>query len=80
MAADALIVSMARRGPGQMLGMEGPHAAGMGSAASVLDTVTGGEYSKLSTQLDSVEFWLKISIFASCVAGVAGLAMLFRRR
>jgi len=78
--AEALIVSMRRRGPGQMLGMEGEHVAGLGDAASVLDTVTGGEYSRISSQLDRLEFWLKISIGASCIAGVAGLVALFRRR
>lgn len=78
--ADALIVSMVRRGPGQMLGMEGEHVAGLGSAASVLDTVTGGEYSRLSSQLDDLSFWLRISVFASCLAGVAGLVTLLRRR
>jgi hypothetical protein len=78
--ADALIVSMVRRGPGQMLGMEGDHVQGMGSPASVLDTVTGGEYSRLSAQLDDLSLWLKISIFASCIAGAAGLAMLLRKR
>jgi hypothetical protein len=74
--ADALIVSMRQRGPGQMLGMEGPH---LGSA-SVLDTVTGGEYSAIRGQLDRLELALKVSIFASCLAGVAALAVLFRRR
>jgi hypothetical protein len=71
--ASALIVSMQRRGPGQMLGLPD----GMGDP-SVLDTLTGGEYSRLSAQLDRLELALKVSIFASCIAGVAGLAIIFR--
>jgi len=70
-------VGMRRRGPGQMLGLEGPH---MGDAASVVDTLTGGEYSRFSAQLDRLELALKISIFASCLAGAAGLVILLRRR
>lgn len=77
MAVEALIVGMRKRGPGQMLGMEGRH---MGDVPSVLDTISGGEYSRFAAQLDRLELALKISIFASCLAGVAGLAILFTSR
>lgn len=60
-----------------MLGMEGAH---MGDVPTVLDTITGGEYSRMGQQLDRLELLLKFSIAASVVAGVAGLMVLFRRR
>lgn len=77
MPVEALIVSMRRRGPGQMLGLEGTH---MGDASNVIDTLTGGEYSRLGGQLDNVEMLLKVAIAASIVAGVAGLFTIFRGR
>lgn len=52
----------------------------MGSVPSVIDTVTGGEYSRMGAQLDRLELALKVSIVASCFAGIAGLVILFRRR
>jgi hypothetical protein len=71
---QALIVSMQRRGPGQMMGLDG-----MGDPG-VLDTLTGGEYSRLAAQLDRLELALKVSILASCIAGVAGLVIIFQKR
>lgn len=74
---EALIVNIRRRGPGQMLGVEGPH---MADVPGVLDTITGGEYTRFGQQLDRLELLLKVSIAASLVAGMAGLAVLFTRR
>lgn len=71
--AQAIVVNMRRRGPGQMLGLSLP------SGAEVLDTITSGEYSSRISQLDRLELLLKVSIAASCVAGLAGLMVLFRR-
>jgi len=55
-----------------MLGMDGP--------SDVLNQLTGGEYRKLTDQLDRLEFALKLSIAASLLAGMAALGMLLRRR
>lgn len=74
---EALIVNTRRRGPGQMAGMEGRH---MGSVPSVIDSVTGGEYSRFGSQLDRLELGLKVAIFASCLSGLAALVVLFRKR
>lgn len=73
-AVEALIVNTAQRGPGQLSGI------GDAGAASVLDNITGGEYSRVGARLDSLELWLKVSIIASVVAGAAGLLVLFRRK
>lgn len=74
MPVSALLVNTKRRGPGQMQGLN------MGDASNLLDTLTAGEYSSRIAQVDRLELLLKISIAASLVAGVAGLASLFRGR
>jgi len=74
MSVEALLVSTRRRGPGQMQGL------GMGDAANLLDTLTSGEYSSRIAQLDRLELLLKLSIAASLIAGIAGLASLVRGR
>ena len=67
---EALIVNTPeRRRQVQMRGLE--------AVPGVIDTITGGEYSRMGTQLDRVELYLRISIIASLVAGVAGLASIF---
>lgn len=71
---EALLVSTRRRGPGQMQGL------GMGDATNLLDTLTSGEYSSRISQLDRLELLLKVSIAASLVAGIAGLASMLRGR
>ncbi len=77
MAVDALIVNMRRRGPGQMLGLDDARAT-MG-APNILDSLTGGDFSKLQGELGTLETLLKVSIAASVIAGIAALAMLLRR-
>ncbi len=72
MSVEALLVSTRRRGPGQMQGL------GIGDATSILDTLTSGEYSNRTAQLDRLELALKVSIVASIIAGIAGLASLLR--
>jgi hypothetical protein len=62
---EALVVNHVRRGPGQMLGM---------GDGGILNTLTGGEYDRVSAQLDRLETALKISIAASVVAGAVALA------
>lgn len=74
MSVEALLVSTKRRGPGQMQGFA------MGDASNLLDTLTSGEYSSRIAQLDRLELLLKLSIAASLVAGIAGLASLLRGR
>lgn len=74
MSVEALLVSTKRRGPGQMQGLS------MGDASNILDTLTSGEYSSRIAQLDRLELALKVSIVASCIAGIAGLASLLRGR
>jgi hypothetical protein len=80
MSVSALLVSTKRRGPGQLQGLEGFDGLGIGDATNLLDTLTSGEYSSRIAQLDRLELALKISIVASCVAGIAGLAVLMRGR
>lgn len=75
---DALVVNMRRRGPGQMLGLD--QMRDMGAAPpSLLDTLTSGEYSSRVQQLDRLELALKVSIAASLIAGIAGLAVLLKK-
>jgi hypothetical protein len=69
---EALIVNHIRRGPGQM--------TGMGDAAGVLNTLTGGEYDRVATQLNTLEIALKVSIVASVVAGAFAAAAFLRGR
>jgi hypothetical protein len=69
---EALIVNTAER--------PGLQGGDVFSTPNVIDSITGGEYSRMGLQLDRLELWLKVSIVASCVAGIAGLAILFRRR
>jgi len=71
---EALLVSTRRRGPGQMQGL------GMGDATNLLDTLTSGEYSSRISQLDRLELLLKVSIAASLIAGIAGVASMLRGR
>lgn len=75
---EAVVVNMRKRGPGQMLGLE--DAPTMGGPTGLLDTLTAGEYSQAKAQLDRLELALTVSIVASCIAGIAGLACLLRRR
>jgi hypothetical protein len=75
MPVDALVVNMRRRGPGQMLGLDN-----LGDATGLLDNLTGGEYTSRMQQLDRLELALKVSIVASCIAGIAGLASLLSRK
>ncbi len=74
MSVSALLVSSKRRGPGQMQGLS------MGDASGLLDTLTSGEYSARIAQVDRLELLLKVSIVASIIAGVAGLASLLKGR
>lgn len=67
---DAMVVNTVRRGPRQMTGM------GDNILTGLLDRVTGGEISATQAQLDRLEIALKVSIAASVVAGIAGLAVL----
>ncbi len=69
---NALVVNTVRRGPQQMTGM-----GDTGSALlNAVDALTGGQVSSTQHQLDRLELALKISIGASVVAGLAGLAVL----
>lgn len=72
---EALVVQLQQRGPG-MMGMSGP---GDG-ALDVLNRITGGEITATKAQLDRLELLLKLSIAASLVAGIAGVASLLRGR
>jgi len=80
MSVEALLVSTKRRGPGQLSGLEMMSGLEMGDASNLLDTLTSGEYSSRIAQLDRLELALKVSIVASCIAGIAGLAVLMRGR
>ena len=67
---DAMVVNTVHRGPRQM--------AGMGDSALLdfVNNLTGGQVTQTQAQLDRLEVALKISIAASVVAGLAGLAVL----
>jgi hypothetical protein len=65
--ADALVVNMVRRGPGQMTGM-GIDVTGL------LDSLTGGKVSAAEDQLQTLQTSLKLSIAASVISGIAGIA------
>jgi hypothetical protein len=69
---EALVVNHLRRGPGQM--------TGMGDAGGILNTLTGGEYDRVTQQLDTLEIALKVSIVASCIAGAFAAAAFLRGR
>jgi hypothetical protein len=68
---DAIVVNTRRRGPGQMLGMGD-------ATTTLLDAVTGGTYQALLDKLDTVSLLLKVSTAAALIAGIAGVAILFR--
>lgn len=72
---EALVVQMQQRGPG-MMGMSGPGD----TAVDLLNRITGGEITATKAQLDRLELLLKLSIAASLVAGIAGVASLLRGR
>lgn len=71
---EAYVVNQRRRGPGQLAGLS------LGDASSVLDFLTSGQYTQTTSQLDRLEVLLKVSIAASVVAGIAGLAVLVTSR
>lgn len=81
--AEAMIVGAAAKGGLQGIVEETAGAAGMNGVAdgavNLLDKFTGGAVSDASSQLNDLQFWLKISIGCSVVAGLAGLASLLRR-
>ncbi len=60
---EALVVNTVRRGPGQLTGID---------ATDLLNVVTGGGYSDLLDQLNTLDTGLKVSIAASAIA--AGLS------
>lgn len=67
---EALVVNTVERGPGQIVGM--------GSAVTdLVDAATGGVLSSTEQQLRELKLALQLSIVASLIAGVAGLAVLF---
>ena len=70
---EAVVVNTKRRAPGQMLGM--------GDAASTVtafvDTLTGGEASKVTTDLDTLALEGKILVVGGILAGLAGLWSLY---
>lgn len=68
---EALVVNMARRGPGQLTGLS--DGDGMGDASDVLNVLTAGGYNELLDQLNTLDTGLKASIAASAIA--AGLAL-----
>lgn len=70
---DAIVVNTVRRGPRQMMGM------GDG-LVDLANSLTGGKVTDVQNQLDRLELALKVSIAASCVAGLAGLAVLLSRK
>lgn len=73
---DALVTNITERGPGQMQGMGDPG----GLVPGIIDSVSGGEYTRITRQLDTLELALKISIVASVIAGTAGLLVLLKGR
>lgn len=56
--------------------------AGMGAAApgNAIDTLTGGQLSKIANSLRSAETGLKLAVGASVFAGAAALLMLITNR
>lgn len=55
--------------------------AGMGApAGNAIDTLTGGQLSKIGTQLRGLELGLKLAIGAGVFAGVASLLQLLQSR
>lgn len=81
--AEAMIVGAASKGGLQGLDDTGGEAAGMNGVAdgavNLLDKFTGGAVTDASGQLNDLQFWLKVSIACSVVAGLAGFASLVRR-
>lgn len=72
---EALVVNHIRRGKGQMTGM-----GDAGVVGNVLNTLSGGEYDRVTQQLDTLEIALKVSIAASCIAGAFALLAFVRGR
>lgn len=76
-SVQAIIVDTVKRGPGQMAGL-----ARMGdltdTGTSLLDTVTGGQYTVVSDKLDAISIGLKLSIAASVLSGALATVALFR--
>jgi hypothetical protein len=75
MKTHAVVVNMRQRGTGQM--------AGLGDATSaiteVIDRATGGEYTRVSGQIDTLELLFKVSVAASVISAVCSLLALARR-
>lgn len=76
---EALLVNVRQRGPGQLLGLD-DDGMGVDVADSLLDVATGGTYKQVLEQIDLLSTMLKVTIVASLVAGIAGVAVLFRER
>lgn len=77
---DAIIVQTQRRGPHQMLGMGSDLTDAVGN---LFNTATGNVLPTITDQAARLEVWLKVSVLASVVAGLASLGMLYyasRRR
>lgn len=78
--AEALVVNVKRRGPGQMLGM----GDGMGDLAStatgLVDALTGGEATQVRRDLDELALEGRILVVGGVLAGLAGLWSLWRGR
>jgi hypothetical protein len=74
-SVEAIIVDTVRRGPGQMAGLRMGDLAD--TSGSILDTVTGGQYSVVSDKLDTISLGLKLSIAASVLSGVLATVTLF---
>ena len=73
---EALVVNHIRRGPGQMTGM----GDGSSVVTDVINSLSGGEYDRVTQQLNTLEIALKVSIAASCIAGGFALLALWKGR
>lgn len=75
-AVQAIIVDTIRPRPGALMGIRR-----MGdltdTGTSLLDTVTGGQYTVVSDKLDTISLGLKLSIAASVLSGALATVALF---
>lgn len=74
-SVEAIIVDTVRRGPGQMAGLRMGDLSD--TSTSLLDTVTGGQFTIVSDKLDTISLGLKLSIAASVLSGALATVALF---
>jgi hypothetical protein len=67
--AEALVVGVKQRGRGQMLGMGDLSS----TITGVVDALTGGEATKVTTDVDTLVLEGQVLVLGGVLAGLAGL-------